>query len=167
MSKPIYYRTHSYDKKTGENPPGGYVIKSGLSPLPSTGTFGSMTGRTSAAASCKEALQKVETIQKRDRDKGFPQTFLHSKLYPPGNHCYADQSNTKIEIEIPVKYVPEANTAMSPEANTPMSPEAMTPYTNSMGGYTRRHRQRRVSTRRRRASRRKVKRTRHSTKRRR
>lgn len=168
-NKQIYYRTRSYDtesgdratrsgnKGAGENPNARYNVESKLSPLPSTGTYGSWKGSTSAAASCKEALQKLEFIQKRDKLKGFPQTFKHYKV--SGNHCYGE-SNSELDIEIPVEYVPEA---MTPAAMTP----AMTPDTNSMGGYTRRQKQRRVSTRRRRASRRKVKRTRHSTKRRR
>jgi hypothetical protein len=135
MSKPIYYKTKSYDPETGGNPPVPYIIQSELLPLPSTGTFGTMRGNNSTAANCKEAESKLKFIQQRDKNKNFPQTFKHPKIY--GNHCN-DLNSDKIEIEIPVPY---------------------------KAGLSAGRKQRRASTRRRRASRRKAKKTRHSRKR--
>ena len=103
MSKPIYYTTEGY------NPDGskinGYPVKTGPFPLPSTGTFGSMRGSTSTAASCLEAVQKIKITQQKD--KNFPRTFMERNVPRIEESCLMEPS--KITINIPVKIdVPQA-----------------------------------------------------------
>ena len=142
MSKPIYYRTEGYNSDGSRII--DYPVKKGPFPLPSTGTFGSMTGRISTAANCSEAVQKLKTVQKRDKGKGFPQTFEKPDVPPIDRSCY-DNSGI-IEINIPVNNID----------------------VQSAGRIrTRGRRRRAVSIRRRQppSSRRKAKKTRHSRKR--
>jgi hypothetical protein len=101
MSKPIYYTTEGY------NPDGskinGYPVKTGPFPLPTTG-MGFMR-KTSMAASCLEAVQKIKITQQKD--KNFPRTFMERNVPRIEESCLMEPS--KITINIPVKIdVPQA-----------------------------------------------------------
>ncbi len=97
MSKPIYYTTEGYSPDGSKI--NGYPVKTGPFPLPSTGTFGSVIGRTSTAASCPEAVQKLKTTQQKD--KNFPRTFIDRNVPKIEESCLMEPS--KITINIPVK----------------------------------------------------------------
>jgi hypothetical protein len=95
MSKPIYYKTTGYDQSGQKiNPP----ITTDELPLPTTGM--GLMRKTSFAVGSGEAMDKLRTIQ--SRDKNFPQTF-------PGKEVDYTGDNGRITLDIPVKIdVPQA-----------------------------------------------------------
>lgn len=147
MSQPIYYYTTGF-LPDGSDPKNGNSTQqphSAVLPLPSTGNF-AWAGKQSSAPNCEIALKNLSVIQKRDKNKGFPQT-----LRAPGRYVDCESSSSGIKLNIPI-----LDTKLQKEEEDYLSSKAATQ--PQAAGRTRRHR----VARRRRATRRKVRKTRRS-----
>ena len=142
MSKPIYYYTTGF-LPDGSDPKNGNSTQqphSDVLPLPSTGNF-AWAGKQSSAPNCEIAQKNLAIVQKRDKNKGFPQT-----LRAPGRYVDCEPSSSGIKLNIPI-----LDTKLQKEEEDYLA-------SKQVAGRTRRHR----VSRRRRASRRKVRKTRRS-----
>lgn len=148
MSQPIYYYTTGF-LPDGSDPKNGNSTQqphSAILPLPSTGNF-AWAGKQSSAPNCEIAQKNLAVIQKRDKNKGFPQT-----LRAPGRYVDCESSSSGIKLNIPI-----LDTKLQKEEEDYLRSKAAATQPQA-AGRTRRHR----VAKRRRATRRKVRKTRRS-----